>query len=122
MSSRKVIKKIDISKIIVEPWIKPDVPIWVEIMDDTYTFVKKYQAAIVAEVLYKEKKVKLKYDEGNGPADCYANRVLLRSEEPQDLEDLVSLDREKKHSSILNFKFVSLNLNFNHPIRLTLIL
>lgn len=116
MSSRKVIKKVDISKIIVESWIKPDVLIWVEIMDDTNTFVKKYIEAMVDEVLYKEKKVKLKYDKGNGPEDCYANRVLLRSSEPQDLEDLVSLDREllQLHNSKLK-KFK--NLNFNNISR-----
>lgn len=81
MSSKRVVKKVNISKIIVHPWIKPDRIIWVEIMDDTQTFVKKYTAAIVDEVLYKEKKVKLKYEGGEkGPADCYADRVLERSE------------------------------------------
>jgi hypothetical protein len=83
MSSKRVVKKINTAKIKVEPWIKPDRIIWVEIMDETYTFVKKYTAAIVEEVLYKEKKVKLKYDGlDKGPADCYADRVLERSETP----------------------------------------
>lgn len=91
MSSKKVVKKVDITKIVVHPWIKPDKLIWVEIMDDTDDFVKKYTAAIVSEVNQKEKIVKLKY-EGNdkGPDECFANRVLERSEQPQDLEDLVS--------------------------------
>lgn len=91
MSSKKVVKKVDTSKIKVASWIKPDRLIWVEIMDETMSYVIKYIPAIVAEVDLAEKIVRLKYEgKEKGPEDCYADRVLERSEQPQDLEDLVS--------------------------------
>jgi len=91
MSSKKVVKKVDTSKIKVLPWIKPDRLIWVEIMDETMSYVIKYIPAIVADVDQVEKIVKLKYEgKDKGPEDCYADRVLERSEQPQELEDLVN--------------------------------
>lgn len=94
MSSKKVVKKVDTSKIKVASWIKPDRLIWVEIMDESMTFVVKYIPAIVADVDLAEKIVKLKYEgKEKGPEECYADRVLERSEHPQELEDLVSHER-----------------------------
>lgn len=91
MSSKKVVKKVDLTKVKVQPWMKPDKLVWIEIMDDTGTIVKKYTAAIIDSVDDKEKLVKLKYDGlDKGPDDCYANSVLERADHPQDLEDLVN--------------------------------
>ena len=93
MSSKKVVKKVDTSKIKVPGWVKPDKLIWVEMMDETMSFVLKYIPAIVADIDPAEKIVKLKYEgKDKGPDDCYADRVLERSEQPQELEDLVSAD------------------------------
>ena len=91
MSSKKVVKKVDVSKIKVASWVKPDKLVWVEILDESMSFVVKYIPAIVADVDKVEKIVKLRYEgKDKGPEDCYADRVLERSEQPQDLEDLVS--------------------------------
>ena len=96
MPAKPAPKKVDISTIKVPVWAKPKKAIWVEILDSAGIIPVDYLKARIESIKEEEKLAVVNYEDDSSDKpkekEVYCNRILERSEEPQNLEDLVDID------------------------------
>lgn len=86
-------QKVDISKMKIPPWAKPDKIIWVEIRDKNDIMPINYYQATIVSIDETKMKVKVNYvGKNKGPDEVYVDRIDERSEKPQAISDLVDID------------------------------
>ena len=89
-------RKIDLSRIRIPPWAKPQELIWVELQEDVEgrdPVVQNYIEGEIESIDETNKTVKVRYTgQDIGPENVLANLIWERSEEPQILNDLVDLN------------------------------
>lgn len=85
-------KVVDITKLEVPNWAKEGVIIWIEIRDKLDVEPEKYLMGSLVSVDEAKKTANVKYDGEAGPSDVYIDRIHMRSETPQNVDDLCDID------------------------------